>query len=258
LSFRLDSHPRSWDTLAPRFEARPDDALAQRIGPGKQEITRMGCKHWMLLVALAAAGFAGCQGSTDSGQAPSSSDPQPQSERADTQTAQGPAPARQVQTPPIDTSTPAGATAVFLDALRRGNDQTILQMYTERARQQAGEVNQHFAPRGSDTARFEIGQVEAVGENGARTACTWTDLDQDGRRHTLEFVWMLRREAPGWRVAGMAATPFPGEPPVLLDFENLRETMRKVDLLEEEIRRRQEATVRQAQQAKKSETPPLR
>ena len=77
-------------------------------------------------------------------------------------------------------------------------------------------------------------------------ACTWTDLDQEGKPHTLEFLWMVRREAPGWRVAGMAAVPFPGEPPVLLDFENLEETKRKLSLLEEEVRRRAEADARQA------------
>ena len=217
----------------------------------------MRSKHGMLLAALAVAGLSGCQGSTESSEAPSSSAAPTQAEHVDAQTTQGPATGRQVQTPPTDTSTPERATAVFLDALRRGDDETILQMYTERARQQAGELNQHFAPRGSDTAEFAVGQVESVGDSGARVACTWTDLDKDGNPHTLQFVWALRREPLGWRVAGMVVTPFPGEPPLLLDFENLRETMRKVDLLAEEIRRRDEVAARQ-QQAKKSETPALR
>jgi hypothetical protein len=130
-------------------------------------------------------------------------------------------------------------------------------MYSERARQQASELNQHFAPRGSDTARYTVGQVENVGEGLVGVACTWTDLDQDGRPHTLEFVWTLRQEAQGWRVAGMAVTPFPGEGMVFLDFENLRETMQKVDQLAEEIRRRNSAAA-QAQQARNSEAPPLR
>ncbi len=218
----------------------------------------MGYKAWMLLVAFAAAGFAGCQGSTDSGEVPSASAARAQSQPAVTQTVQGPSWGSQAQTPPTDTSTPAGATAVFLDALRRGDDATILQMYTLLARQQASELNQHFAPRGSDTARFQVGQVELVEGNGARVASSWTDLDQDGRPHTLEFVWKLRRELPGWRVSGMEVTPFPGEPPVHLDFENLQETMRKVDQLAEEIHRRNETAAGEAQQAKKSQAPALR
>ena len=66
---------------------------------------------------------------------------------------------------------------------------------------------------------------------------------------------MVRREPRGWRVAGMAATPFPGEPPVLLDFENLEETIRKVNLLAEEIRRRGEMENREAQQPENPQDP---
>ena len=66
-------------------------------------------------------------------------------------------------------------------------------------------------------------------------------------------LWMLRREPRGWRVAGMAATPFPGEPPVLLDFENLEATIEKVNLLAEEIRRRDETAPREAQQPQNSQ-----
>jgi hypothetical protein len=210
----------------------------------------------MLLAALAAAALTGCQGSTDSNQA-SSSGSQAQTEQAGAPAPQGAAADRQLPTPPADTSSPAAATAVFLDALRRGDDEMILQMYTQRARQQASELEHHFAPRGSDTARYTVGQAAIVGQGVSHVACTWTDLDQDGDFHTLEFVWALRQEQVGWRVAGMVVTPFPGEPPVLLDFENLAETMRKVDQLAEEIHRRNAAGI-QAQQAKKSETPVLR
>ena len=231
----------------------------------------MRCQHWMLLAALAVAALAGCEGSTDSGEAPSSSGAAPQSEQAGVPTAQAgvptaqagvpmaqqPAAGRQVPTPPPDTSTPAKATTVFLDALRRGDDEMILQMYSQRARQQANEHRQHFTPKGSDTAQFRVGQVESMGNGVSHVACAWTDLDQDGNLHTLEFVWALRQEPLGWRVAGMVITPFPGEPPVLLDFENLPETIGKIDQLTEEIHRRN-APAGEIQQAKNSEAAGLR
>lgn len=213
----------------------------------------MRCKHWTLLLALLAAGLAGCGGSTGS--------------RGDTSSASAEAPHAgpqaqsggqllgpdSKQSVSDDTSEPAAAVSVFLDALRRGNDEKVLDMYTVRAREEAARPGEHFAPRGSDTAQFQVGQVEYLTKEGARVACTWTDLDQDGQPHTVDLLWTVRREAPGWRVAGMAAVPFPGEPPVLLDFENLEETKRKLDLLEEEIRRRSEAEPREAQLPENSE-----
>lgn len=214
----------------------------------------MQCKHWMLVLAAAAIGFVGCTGS--SGPAEDLASGSAETQPADGRAAQGfgqPLASGAVQAAPEDTSQPASAVFAFLDALRRGDDQKILAMYTARAREEVARVNQQFAPRGSDTAQFQVGEVEYINEAGARVACTWTDLDQDGQPHTLEFLWMVRREPAGWRVAGMAATPFPGEPPVLLDFENLEATIEKVNLLAEEIQRRDEMGTREARQPENSQ-----
>ena len=208
----------------------------------------MRCKQWMLLLLFVAAGSAGCGSSSGSGEHATPANATAQRAGAETQTSGQLTRAESEPSVSNDTSEPAAAVAVFLEALRRGDDDKILEMYTVRAREQATGRNEHFAPRGSDTAQFQVGQVEYLDQDGARVACTWTDLDQDGQTHTLEFVWMVRREPQGWRVAGMAATPFPGEPPVLLDFENLEETIRRVNLLAEEIGRRDEMENREAQQ----------
>ena len=219
----------------------------------------MRCKHGMLLLALLIVGLVGCQGST--GEDPTPADPQGQAAVGQTQaTHQRPTGASGVsdQTVPNDTSEPAAAVAVFLDAVRRGDDAKIMELYTVRARQEAARLNEHFAPQASDTARFQVGDVGYLADDAARVACCWTDLDQNGQPHTMEFLWTLRREPLGWRVAGMVATPFPGENPVLFDFENLDETIQKVNLLAEEIRRREKTGTQQALEAKKSDDPPLR
>jgi len=221
----------------------------------------MRCRHGMLLLAVLIVGIVGCQGSSGDGEDPAPADTQGQSAGGGTQATNGTAMSASGladQTVPNDTSTPEAAVAVFLDSVRRGDDAKIMELYTVRAREEAARLNEHFAPRASDTARFEVGDVEYVADAGARVACAWTDLDQTGQPHTMEFLWTLRREPSGWRVAGMVATPFPGENPVLFDFEDLDETIRKVNLLAEEIARREQIGNGETREAKKSEDPALR
>ena len=114
-------------------------------------------------------------------------------------------------------------------------------MFTPAARTQVTQLGYQVAPRKSDTATFDIGEVQYIEGGGARVVATWTDL---GR--TDEMLWLLRSGAEGWRIAGMAATVFPGEPPLLLDFENLEEAMNKIRMLRETIEQRE--TRLQAQQ----------
>ncbi|MHC4400098.1 MAG: hypothetical protein ACYTG0_10505 [Planctomycetota bacterium] len=186
--------------------------------------------QWMCVATLLAVVITGCGESEDQGDDPATTGPgtqsrQPQSARAD-------------EAPPPDTSQPAGAVAVFLDALRKGDDQSVLGMYTARAREemlQLGDEKDVFAPKASDTAQFTVGAVESQSPDLAYVACTWTDLDQDGNPHTLDLAWAVRRESAGWRVAGMGATTIEGEPPVLLDFENMEETIREVNRLRQEF-----------------------
>jgi len=205
----------------------------------------MRCTHWMLLLAFVAAVAAGCGGSDGSDESSTPGD-------ARMQTGAGPVEGEQARTASGESVGPAEAVAQFLDAVRRGDDEAAAVMFTPLAREKAAEMNIQVAPRGSDTARFEVGKVEYVRQDLARVESVWTDLDQDGGLRTDEMAWMLRREPEGWRVAGMAATVFQGEPPLLLNFENPQETLRKLDSLREEIRRRSEAENLQAQQPENS------
>ena len=137
------------------------------------------------------------------------------------------------------TADPVSAVKVFLEAVRTGDDEKVIQLFSELAQEQAGKLNRQFAPVGSDTARYEVfDDVEYLAPDGARVKSTWTDLDSQGKPRTDEITWMLRKEADGWRIAGMATVIFEGEPPLLLDFENMPETLRKIELLSQEIERR--------------------
>ncbi len=185
--------------------------------------------HWLLLGAIATLVLAGCGGSTnertESGAGSASGVPADPNRASD-------------QTAGEATSTPSGAVTVFLDAVRDGDDERTAAMLTDLARRKVAEMDLGVAPPGSDTAEFEIGETELLGDDGARVATRWTDLDGYGARQTHEMVWMLRRQSEGWRVAGVAAVIFPSEPPLLLNFEDPEEMIRRQELLAEEVVRR--------------------
>lgn len=144
---------------------------------------------------------------------------------------------------------PEAAVRQFLEAVRTGDDKKTEAMFTRLAREKIKEMEDiQVAPPGSDTASFEVGKAEYLAEDGARVTSKWTDLDREGKPRTDEITWMLRKENDGWRIAGMAATVFEGEDPLLLDFENPKETLRKLELLREEIRQRTEAQAAQGMQ----------
>jgi len=148
---------------------------------------------------------------------------------------------------------PAAAAHEFLEALRTGNDEKAAKMLSTAARQKTASLNRNVTPPASDTARFTLGKVEYVNDDGARVACTWTDLDEEGKPKTDEAIWVLRREDNAWRIAGVAAQVFPGEPPLLLNFEDPQDMLRKQQWVREEIRRRTEAGGLQAQGDEKQE-----
>lgn len=205
----------------------------------------MWYRHWMLLLAFLAVGTVGCGGSNGSGGASTPEDAGTQAGA----TLGGKTPGASTS---ANMSGPAKAVYQFLEAVRRGDDQKAAEMFTRLARQKAAEMDIQVAPQGSDTAKFTVGEVEYLAEDVAGVKSTWTDLDQNGAVRTDEMAWMLRREPEGWRVTGMAATVFQGEPPLLLDFEKPQETLRKLESLRGEIRRRAEMEKLHAQQPENS------
>jgi hypothetical protein len=194
--------------------------------------------RWLLMSALLAALAAGCGKSTETGGA---------------STASNDAVASTAAQSGAKLDGPAAAVHEFLEALRTGNDEKASKMLSTVARQKAASLNRNMTPPASDTARFAIGKVEYINDDGARVSCTWTDLDEDGKPKTDEAIWVLRREEAVWRVAGVAAQIFPGEPPLLLNFEDPEDMFKKQQWVREEIRRRMEASGVQAQGGEKQE-----
>lgn len=148
-------------------------------------------KHWVVLSVALAVGMIGCGKSAEQ---------------------------------PKTVAGPETAVAEFLQAVRSGNDAKTSEMLTTAARETTAALGMPLTPSGSDTAEFKVGAVEYVGEDGARVACTLSDLDENLQRQSQELVWMVRREPQGWRIAGVAIPLGDGQPPRALNFES-REDM---------------------------------
>ena len=187
-------------------------------------------KHWMLSLAVLTAAVVGCGGSSESGQ--------------DEGTEQGTAAAG---------SDPAAAVFAFLEAVRTGDDETAHNMLSSVAQRKTAQLNRRVTPPASDTARFEIGEVEYVADDGARVACTWTDLDADRQPRSDHAKWMVRREPQGWRIVGVAYTVFKGELPLLLNFEDPEDMLEKQQWVRDEIQRRAENESSQAARPENSQ-----
>ena len=213
----------------------------------------MCCKRWIVLSAILAVGVVGCQKSegTPGAAVPAANG---SANTADAEQAQAnPAPA------PVAARLdgPAAAVFEFLEAVKTGDDAKATQMLSTVARQKTAALNRSVSPPASDTARFQIGKVEYRREDLAAVTCTWTDLDEKGEPQADEAIWMARREPQGWRIAGVAATVFPNEPPLLLNFEEPEEMLQKQQWVRDEIRRRQQQAELQAQ-GQESPPKPLR
>lgn len=146
--------------------------------------------------------------------------------------------------------TPTDAIQTFLEAIRTGDDKAADLMLTEVARVKTKEADLHVAPPGSKTAKFAVGRHNINGKE-AHVESTWTDMDEEGKPQTDEIVWILRKEPEGWRISGMATELFPGEEPLVLNFENPDEMMKKQQQAEQEMIKRASATLTNGQPAAK-------
>jgi hypothetical protein len=194
--------------------------------------------YWMLLGALLAAGVLGCGKSGGSGKdgPPAALKGGPDSVNKDGLAARD--------------EGPAATIGQFLEAFRTGNDEKATQLLSPAARKQVTEKHRAVAPPASDTAKYQIGKIEYVGENGtlsetptpgcsgARVHTVWIEVDGNGKEVQDQMIWVTRKEAEGWRVVGVAAQVFEGELPLLLSFEDLDDMERKQKQLDQEIKRR--------------------
>jgi hypothetical protein len=177
-------------------------------GSQRKEATVAACRAGWFIALAAVSIVLGCHAATDS---PVASEPQQ----------------------------PDAVVSQFLEAVRTGDDKRAAALLTTRARTRTAEMEIVVAPPGSDTAKFKVHDV-TVAMEGAQVRTEWTDLDTDGRLHTDEIVWILRKEADaGWRIKGMITKVFADRDSITLNFEEPEEMLQRQQQAEDELARRQ-------------------
>ena len=184
------------------------------------------------IVSLAAVNLTGCCGDSCDKPAPAKKDAEGQ--KGDAAKLTG----------------PAATTYAFLDAARRGDDDKATSMLTPTAREEISRLKLKVAPKSSDTAKFDVGEVKSVSDKIAHVASRWTDVDAAGKPQPHEMTWILRQVDEGWRIGGMATVVFEGERPLLLNFEKPQEMLRQKQMLGEEVARRKEIARRAGQNSR--------
>ncbi len=146
----------------------------------------------------------------------------------------------------------------FLEALRKGDRETVATLLTSGARQETVRHGFEINPPGDPTSKYTVGQVEMVnGEHPeALVSSTWTHDLGEGEVFTFEAVWITRREVDGWRVSGLAVHDPQSEQPVVFNFENLEEVFHKKEQVEQAAETPAEPT-RQAVNPDPGAQPPL-
>jgi hypothetical protein len=132
--------------------------------------------------------------------------------------------------PVANTAPPEQVVQTFLDAMKLGDIATKANLLTQKAREETARENFEVNPQGAAGAQFEVRPAEYLPENpnGAHVTSVWTETYPD---QTLKYdvVWVLRRQAEGWRIAGMAIELVPGQPPAFLNFEDAADMAKKYE-----------------------------
>lgn len=147
----------------------------------------------------------------------------------------------------------AQAVRDFLEAVRAGSDEKATALLTPLARQKTSESSRAVAPPASDTAKFSVGEVEMIGPDAAHVASQWIDLDEQGKPVTEVLLWIVHKCDEGWRIAGMAAKPFPDQDPLVLNFEDPEDMERKQQMAAQEYQRRMTAQTKASTNSPKDE-----
>ncbi|WP_146528570.1 hypothetical protein [Novipirellula artificiosorum] len=127
--------------------------------------------------------------------------------------------------PPASASGPSPTDVVsqFLDRVRRGGEGSGAEkLLTERAQAELKRIGRTVEPIGSPDAHFNVTQARGIeGEpNAMLVQSIWSEPAEDGTHSDFEVVWAVHRGADGWRISGLVMDVEPGQPPVVIDFEN--------------------------------------
>lgn len=119
---------------------------------------------------------------------------------------------------------PKDIVRVFLDAMRAGNAEQLSALFSTAAREEIARQGIKIAPPGSAQATFEIQDAVPQGDAILVTS-RWIEPPTAAGEtpQEMEVLWVLRKEAAGWRVCEMAVDPGTGDEYEVVNFEKLDE-----------------------------------
>lgn len=127
---------------------------------------------------------------------------------------------------------PAQTVAIFLDSLRKGDEQAANGVLTSIARQELAKTAYNIQPLGTPAGQYQIGRIgfPYPEKNIALVECTWTEpATDDAPAEVMDIVCEVHQDAEGWRIAGIGLT-IPGtEQALVLDFENAASLQSTID-----------------------------
>lgn len=136
-----------------------------------------------------------------------------------------------------------GVVVAFLEAIKKGDENTARGMLTRLARTKTEEMGISVAPPVRDTATYSVRACEMVSDTNdlVHVGTTWADVDADGFKTSENVVWVVRLDPEGWRVVGMAMRVFDDMPPLLLNFEDPEDMIAKQEMVAAELHKRARA-----------------
>lgn len=152
------------------------------------------------------------------------------------------------QHPAVRYDDPRQSVNDFLIAVKSGEEKVATSLLTTGAQKEAWTNGLAISGEGFPDAQFEISEVEYINENTeAHVMSTWADKTPYGEDKEFQCVWLLRQEAHGWCIYGMATKFLPTVQPIVLNFENQAEMQRRQQWAEQQIRQQRELELHQQQ-----------
>ncbi len=135
---------------------------------------------------------------------------------------------------PVATSSstvpPTEVVEMFSDSIRRGDRDMAMKLITSAGRTEIQRSGMSLDPPGSAESSYKIGDVRYFDEDrdAAYVASMWIEPVAPGQPPVeTEVVWAVQLEKEGWRISGLAIDQGKDQPPFLVDFENLEQSMKE-------------------------------
>ena len=136
---------------------------------------------------------------------------------------------------------PIQMTYYFIRALQLNDQKAMLGMLTQDAYREMSSRTAVPCPEFIQNSDVQLGNVQYLSDEedeskivGARVGTTWNVQTEEGAIQE-NIAWVFRFEDDAWLVAGMVSVLDPQYPPILINFEDLKETEQQLAELDKEI-----------------------